>query len=188
MQNTPNRNYPYPDYADPANAPTQIQNFATAVDADHLANLDTPYTAAVDYPSCRVSRPIGTTSVPANTNTTLTFTVEDYDNDNMANLGVSNTNVIVNTPGVYLIGCSTNAQPTGVAGGAAALILMSSGGVVQNPIGTSRELHATLDTSLSGTTIHRVAVVPETLTIFARHNHGGAVLFGISQLSVTRIS
>ena len=46
MGNTPERNYPYPEYATANNAPAQIQSFATAVDTDILSFLQQPRQAA----------------------------------------------------------------------------------------------------------------------------------------------
>jgi len=188
MGNTPERNYPYPEYATANNAPAQIQSFATAVDTDILSFLQQPRQAANAYPSARVWRAVGNQAIANNTSVTLTYTAETFDNNSFFDIGVSTTNVVVNTAGVYLIGCSVTMQADGSATGAAALILMSSGALVQNPIGTSRDLHATRDTSLSGTTLHRVITTPETLTMFVRHNHGAGLNAAFAQMSVTRIA
>lgn len=185
MPNTPLRNYPYPDYTDTQNFPADLQALALAVDAD----VDTLYDeidAALDYPSVRVHRTIAQ-AVAQNVNVTMTYNVEVYDNDNMFNGGVSTTNIIVNTPGVYLIAGSANLAPSGAGGGAAALICMSSGALLTNPFGVSRALDNDKDTSLSYTTLHYVPTVPETLTQFIRHNHGAGLSSTFAQMSVTRI-
>ena len=62
MGNTPERNYPYPEYATANNAPAQIQSFATAVDTDILSFLQQPRQAANAYPSARVSSAVGTSA------------------------------------------------------------------------------------------------------------------------------
>lgn len=186
--NTPNRGYPYPQYGDVNNAPTQIQAFATAVDTDMFNNIRAPRLEAEGYSSCRVIRDVGTQAIANNTSVTLTYTVETYDNDGMANLGVNNTIVTITTPGVYLLGGSVNMQPDGSATGAAALIFASNGGVVQNPVGSSRDLHATRQTSISGTTLHQVLVGGEQISMFVRHNHGAGLNATLAQLSVTRIA
>lgn len=186
--NTPNRNYPYPQYGDLANFPAQQQAFATAVDTDINTNLEVPLTEALDEPSARASRPLGTQAVANATNVTLTYTVEDYDNDAIINLGGSTTNLVIQTPGVYLLTGSVNFTPDGAAGGAAALIIQSSAGTVPNPGGSSRNLDNDKDTSLTCTTLHNVPVAPETLTLFVRHNHGASLNVSIAQFTVTRIA
>ncbi|MEU7074746.1 hypothetical protein AB0B30_32435 [Streptomyces narbonensis] len=185
--NTP-RGYTYPEYTDPADFPAQIQDFATDVDLDITNNLETPITEALDAPSVRAFKAAGGQAVAVNTNVTITFTTETYDNDNMFNVGVSTTNVVVNTPGIYFLSGSVNLAPTGAAGGAAALILASTGGVVPNPVGVSHNLDNDKDTSLSCMTLHRVAVVPETITMFVRHNHANPLTAAAAQLTATRIS
>lgn len=188
MLTTANRGYSYPEYTDPADFPTQIQDLATDVDLDLRNNLDLPTVAAVDAPSARVFRDVGTQAVAANTNVTLSYgPLATYDNDGMYNSGVSTTNLVINTPGVYLMTGSVNISADGAAGGAATLILMSSGGVVTNPVGTSRNLDNNQPTSLSCTTLHQVLVAPETITMITRHNHGAALNASIAQLTVTRI-
>ncbi|MER5705980.1 hypothetical protein [Streptomyces sp. NPDC002122] len=188
MQTTPNRGYSFPEYTDPANFPTQIQDFATDVDTDLDTNLRDPALRALNAPSVRAFRGTGTQNIPAGANTTLQYDLlPTYDNDNMYDGTVSLTNITVQTAGVYLITGSVNLAQTGVAGGAAALIVMSSGGVVQNPVGDSRELDNDKPTSISCTTLHNVAVVPETITMFVRHNHANPLTASIAQISVTRI-
>jgi len=77
--NTPNRAYPYPDYSETADFPTQIQNFANAVDADVQA-LATAVSAALDRPGVRVSG-VPAQSVPTGGGgAAATFDTEDYDN------------------------------------------------------------------------------------------------------------
>lgn len=186
--NTPNRAYPYPEYVNPANFPAQDQTLATAIDTDLDTNLRDPIVQALDEPSARASRPAGTQAVANATNVTVSYTTENYDNNAIVNLGASATDFVIQTPGTYLLTGSVNVTPDGAAGGSAALIMQSSAGVVPNPVGTSRQLDNDKDTSLSCTTLHRVAVAPETITQFVRHNHGAALNISIAQLTVTRIS
>src|SRR5688500_20108510 len=90
MLTTANRGYSYPEYTDPADFPTQIQDLATDVDLDLRNNLDLPTVAAVDAPSARVFRDVGTQAVAANTNVTLSYgPLATYDNDGMYNSGRS---------------------------------------------------------------------------------------------------
>ena len=189
MQNTPNRGYAYPEYTDPRDFPTQDQLLAIQIDLDLRNNIDVPADEALDQPSVRAFRGTGTQAIPAGVNTTLAYDLlPTYDNDNMYDGAVSLTNIIVQTQGTYLLTGSVNLGATGVAGGAAALIMASTGGVTANPVGVSRNLDNDKPTSLSCTTLHRVALPPETLTMFVRHNHGGPLTASVAQFTVTRIS
>jgi len=186
--NTPNRGYPYPEYTDANNVPSQLQALATAVDNDLLNFLETPITERLDTPSVRVTRSVGTQAVAANVNVVMQYDpIETYDNDNMYNSGVSNTNIVVNTTGTYLLTGSVNLAPTGVAGGSVALIVMSSGATTPNPVGASRPLDNDKATSISVTTLHR-ANAAEILTLIVRHNHGGALTASGAQFAATRIA
>lgn len=184
---TPNRSYPYPLYGETQDFPTDMQALALAVDTDVANNLADPIALALDQPSVRVHRSISQ-AVVQNVNVTLTYNTEVYDNDNMANLGVSNTTVTVNTPGFYLVSGSVTIAPSGAAGGAVALVLVSSGGILTNPVGISRALDNDKDTALSYTTLHYVPTTPETLSQFARHNHGAGLTSTAAHFTVTRIT
>lgn len=98
--NTP-RGYTYPVYGDPANFPAQAQDFALDVDTD-VAALVARQTAALNRPSARVSA-TANQNIPANTNTFLTWAVEEYDNGAMANLGVNNDRLTFPETGIYLV-------------------------------------------------------------------------------------
>lgn len=186
---TPNRGYTYPEYTDANNFPAQDQLLATQIDTDLQNNLQVPITRALDAPSVRTFRGTGTQAVAAGVNVTLAYDLlPTYDNDNMYDGTVSLTNVIVQTVGTYLLTGSVNLASTGVAGGAAALVMASTGGIIPNPIGVSRNLDNDKTTSLSCTTLHRVPVVPETLTMFVRHNHANPLTASVAQFTVTRIS
>ena len=149
---TINRGYPYPEYSDPADFPAQSQALATAIDTDLFNNLETPVNEAFDEPSVRAFRGTGTQVIPTGANTTLAYDlVETYDNDNMYNGGVSLTNITVQTVGTYILSGSVNLAPDGSATGSAALIVTSTGPVL-NPVGVSRPLDDLRFTSLSCTT------------------------------------
>jgi hypothetical protein len=186
-QNTPNRGYTYPEYTDLADFPTQDQLLATQIDTDLFNNLQTPADEAVEEPSVRTFQS-GSQAVGSGVNVTLTYDlVETYDNDGMYTGGVSNTNIIVQTPGTYLVTGSVNISSVGASPGSCALIVMSTGPVT-NPVGVSRPLDNDKVTSLSCTTLHRVTTVPETLTLVARQNTGIGLTATIAQFTVTRIS
>lgn len=185
MPNTPNRGYPYSDYADPANFPADHAALALAVDSDMDALFDAA-TLAYDEPSARATR-MANQNIAANVNVTLTYTAEAYDNDNIFDLGVSTSNMRIQTPGVYLVSGSMTIGSDGAAGGAVALIAASTGALLANPFGVSRELDNDRETSLSYTTLHYVPTTPETLSQFVRHNHGAALNVTNAQFTVTRI-
>lgn len=186
--NTPNRNYPYPEYTDANNVPSQLQALATAVDNDLLNFLETPTNERLDTPSVRVTRSVGTQAVAANVNVIMQYDpIETYDNDGMYNSGVSNTNVVINTAGTYLLTGSVNLAPTGAAGGSVALIVMSTSGTTPNPVGVSRPIDNDKATSLSCTTLHR-ANAAEVLTLIVRHNHANPLTASGAQFAATRIA
>lgn len=187
MTSTTPRGYEYPEYADTQNFPTQMQALAEDVDNDVYNNLYLPITLAQDEPSVRVVQN-GAQVVAQNVNVTLTYDTEFYDNDSMANLGVNNTQVTVNTPGIYLISGAIRVSPSGSAGGAVALTLMSSGALIANPVGVSRALDNDKITAISYTTLHYVPTVPETFTQFARHNHSVGLSMTGAQMTFTRIA
>lgn len=99
-QNTP-RGYTYPLYGDAADFPAQIQDFAQDVDAD-VASLVTQTTAALNRPSARISETANQLLNP-NVDVFATFSVEEYDNAAMANLGVNNDRLTFTSTGIYLI-------------------------------------------------------------------------------------
>ncbi|MGW0034666.1 hypothetical protein ACWDXD_33235 [Streptomyces sp. NPDC003314] len=185
---TTSRGYSYPAYTDLTNFPAQIQDLALDIDADVTANLQSGAAAALNMPSCRVARTSGSQAIANNTNVTLTYTTETYDSGAFFNIGTSATNLVVQTPGVYLLAGSVNIAPDGSATGAAALIMASSAGLVPNPIGVSRNLDNDKHTSLACTTLHYVPVAGEILTMLVRHNHGASLNAEIAQFTVTRIA
>lgn len=182
MPNTPNRGYPYPDYTNVADFPAQYQAFITALDAD-LDVIRDAAEAALDEPSVRVAF-LGVTVVPQNVNTTVTYNLEEYDNDNMFNIGVSTSNVTINTTGIYLVSGSLTMASDGAAGGAVALIP----NVGVNPFGVSRALDNDKETSLSYTTLINATVVPQVVNQTVRHNHGAALNLTNAQFTLTRIA
>lgn len=95
------QNYPYPLYTDPADGAPQIQALAEAID-DSIVTAQTQLVAAAARKRCRVSG-FAAQAIPSGVQTTLTYTTEDTDTDNMVNLGVNNTIATVNTAGHYLV-------------------------------------------------------------------------------------
>lgn len=183
---TPNRSYPYPLYGEAQDFPTQMQSMALAIDSDVTNNLVLPTTNSLDEPSIRVHRTVVQAIAP-NVNVTLQYNTIVYQLDIGAPGGPSGQ-VTINQPGYYLVAGSVVLSPTGNAGGAAALVLTSSGGVLTNPVGVSRALDNDKDTAISYSTLHYVPTTPETLSQFVRHNHSVSINSGTSHMTVTRVS
>lgn len=186
MAQTPNRLYDYPAYADTQNFPAQIQALATDIDTDLDVNVSDPITLELNAPSAQVLQ-ASTQVVAPNVDTTLTYNTELVDNNGMVNLGVSNTQVIVQTPGIYLITGGVNVAFSGSSGGAFALLLKSTGAIL-DLVGESRALDADKPTSIGYVTLHYVPTVPETLTLVGRHNHPVNLTTSGAQMVVTRIA
>jgi hypothetical protein len=103
----------YPLYSDVVNAAAQIQNLAVDINAA-LGVVDASITAAQVKRGAFIRRTVNQL-IPNNAFTNLTFVTEVFDNDNMANLGVDNTALTVNTGGLYLL-VSRNNWPTNAVG------------------------------------------------------------------------
>ena len=95
------QNYPYPLYTEANDGPAQIQALATAIDGSIVTAQNT-IARARNRPTAHVTGNV-VQSIPNNVSTPMQFNVEDFDTDNMFNLGGSNTDAVVVTPGIYLI-------------------------------------------------------------------------------------
>jgi hypothetical protein len=91
----------YPLYTEAANVPTQMQNLATDINTG-LTTVNNLITLATQRRRA-VARRTASVSIPNNAFTTVTFTAESFDNDNMINLGTDATAITVNTSGLYLL-------------------------------------------------------------------------------------
>ncbi|MHA4774771.1 hypothetical protein L1085_009735 [Streptomyces sp. MSC1_001] len=177
--NTP-RGYTYPEYPDTQNFPAVMQDLAQDIDTDVQARYN-EIADSVEYPSVLIHKTVAQ-SIPSNTNTLLTFGTEVYDNDNMANLGVSNTQITIQTAGVYIVSGSVTLNGNGNATPAAAALIAGI------PVGVSHNLDNDKSTCLSFTTLHSVTAPPQAITLTVRHNSPAAVNAAVAQLSATRIS
>lgn len=82
-------------------------------------------------PSCNVHASVG--AAPANdTETTLTFDVEDHDTDNMHSTSVNTGRLTFNTPGVYVVTANLSWPTNGVGYRYAAIRLNGSVYVVED--------------------------------------------------------
>lgn len=99
---TPNRSYPYPDYAETANFPLQIQNFATAVDTDVQAQY-TAVAAAQNRIGVRCTGSAAQSIPTGGGGAAATYATEDYDNGNFFVIG-SPDRFTIPVTGLYLLG------------------------------------------------------------------------------------
>lgn len=181
--NTP-RGYTYPYYTDLANAPSQIQDLATDIDTDHTV-IATDILDAQHAPSVNLTKAV-IQSIAANTNVTVTWNTEVFDNNSMANLGVDNTRIQLQTPGYYLI--SGYVQMGVAASGAMSVTLTSSGGVSLNPVAMSRAFDNDKGTGMSWCVLHWAPVTPDNVTVVVRHNGPAAVDVQGASLSATKVA
>ncbi|GHJ46381.1 hypothetical protein Cs7R123_37230 [Catellatospora sp. TT07R-123] len=104
-ESTPLLGIRYPCGGDTIN-PAVFQTFAQDIEAA-LAAGDAAAAAAANRPSAYVRSQVPPNqSVVVNTATTMTYTEEVWDNDNMANLAVNNDRLTIRTGGLYLCGAS----------------------------------------------------------------------------------
>lgn len=179
------RGYTYPLYADAQNFPAQIQDLAQDIDADVQAVYN-QIQLSYEQPTAKIT---GTGQViPSNVSTTCTFSTEVYDNNGMVDLGVSNTRIQIQTPGVYMLTGFIRILGNGNATlSGAGLTLASSGGVVANPAVSSKRLAATPPTSIIANTLHITLAAGDNITMFVRHNNPAAVTLDNAHLSATRL-
>lgn len=94
-------NLRFPLYTDPDDAATNIKNLADDVNGA-LVGLQASLATAQVKLRAQIARTVSI-AVPNNAFTNMTFLTEQFDNDNMANLGVDNTALTINTAGFYFI-------------------------------------------------------------------------------------
>lgn len=187
-QNT-SRGYTYPLYTDPMDPAAQLQDLATDVDTD-MQNLINLIAAARDRPSVRITG--GATpdqSIAPNTDTLATFSSEQFDNDNMADLGTNNTRIQLHQSGIYLLTGRISFQGTGGTGAVASMRLNSTGGLIAVPGRISMVMDDTQQTQLTVEQLHRVgATVPDNITLTVRHTFTSNVLLAARSLTATKVS
>lgn len=182
--NTPNRAYTYPLYTDTQNFPAAIQDLAQDIDADVEA-VENQILLSYNQPSAHISA--AGQVIPSNVSTTCTFTSEDYDNDGMVNLGVNNTRITIQTPGIYVLNGFIRILGNGNATlSGAGLTLASSGGVIANPALSSKRLDNDKSTSICATTLHITLAAGDNITMFVRHNNPASVTLDVAELMATR--
>jgi hypothetical protein len=176
------QNFPYPLYTDPAGAgAAQIQAFAEAVD-DAIVAQQTAIANATDRKRASAS---GTAlqSIPNNTVTNATYTVEDFDNDNMVNLGVDNAAVTVVTAGFYLVQASVRFALNTVGSRQVAITIAGANQ------GTNRSATSIgISQAQVDTTMLVFATAGQILRISILQTSGGALNTDFRRLAATRLS
>lgn len=181
MPGTTPRGYPYPLYSEANNFPSQLQSLANAVDTDIQANLVTAVNNGLNQPSVACSSTVAQ-SVANNTDVTMTFNVEEYDNANWFNSGVSTTNFTAPATGFYMLSCSL-VYASNATGGRT--VIVKVGGVTQYAKtfpGNSIDITQIPTTNLLPLTAGNV------VTVAARQNSGVAINVTDKRISINRIS
>lgn len=182
--NTP-RGYTYPLYTDPADFPSDMQDFATDVDAD-VAALAVRQTAALNRASARVSASANQ-AIAANTDTFATFATEEYDNAAMANLGVNNDRLTFTEDGIYLVTAEVNFASNGnatVNGRSMKFV----GNLFGNLAHDSRRGAQSMDTEMTITALYRCVTVGDFIRVQVRQESGAALNISARSFSATKVA
>ena len=183
------RGYTYPLYTDAHNFPAQMQDLAQDIDADVQAQVNLQ-TDVLNQPSARVSSGV-VLAMPANTDVTLTWATEEYDNGGLFVIG-SPTIMTFSELGLYLITAyanfsgNTDSTTSGVQ-----LRINSSVGGNRAVHSVRRGVDITPDTIASNihvSTLHEITAVGETINIVGRHNLPVASQITTRSFTATKIS
>lgn len=101
---TPVWNLPYPCAGDNIDS-TVFCNFSNAVDTA-LSTVAANAAFVTNRPNLRIDRTANATTHPAGLPGNITFDTEVFDNDNLVDLSVDNTLVVIRTPGLYWVSLS----------------------------------------------------------------------------------
>jgi hypothetical protein len=182
--NTP-RGYTYPLYTDPADFPSQIQDFAQDVDTDVQA-LVNQTTGGLNRASARVSA-TANQSIPVGVATYVTWAVEEYDNAAMANLGVNNDRLTFTETGIYLVHAEVNFASNGNA-----TVNGRSGFLIPNLSPTqsfdTRRGAQSMDTEMSLTTLYQVVTVGDFMRFQVLQESGAALNISARSFSATKVA
>ena len=183
--NTP-RGYTYPLYTDPANFPAQVQDFATDVDADVQAIVNSANTALTAAPSVRISA-TANQAIAANTNVIVTWATEEYDNAAMGNLGVNNERITFTSTGYYIISAEVNFAPNGNAtvNGRSGLLLYT-GGAAGDAAYRVRGAQS-MDVEWGVTTLARVTSLPAFVQVQVRQESGASLNISARSFTATKV-
>lgn len=180
--NTP-RGYTYPLYTDPANFPSQIQDFAQDVDTDVQAQVGRIATAMA-APSARVIA-TANQAIASNTPTFATFATEEYDNAAMGNLGVNNDRLTFTSAGIYLVQGAVIFASNGNASVNGRQVALTIGGV--NRATESRAGSQTIATELTVSHLIQVSAA-QFVQMEVQHSSGAAVNITTRSLTATKVA
>lgn len=178
---TPTWNLRYPLYTEGTNAASQIQNLATDINTA-LGTVNGQVTAAQVKRGAFIRRATNQ-AIADNTSTNLTFATEQFDNDNMANLGADNTLLTVVTTGLYLLVARNNWAPN--ATGNRVLAFLLNGSIACAIRDEAAGGGATTNQSLSALLY---AGAGSTLRLQCRQNSGVSVNSSLSDFSALRMA
>jgi hypothetical protein len=181
----------YPLYSD-AISTTQAQFQDMATDMDTLVQqLEDRLTAASTRPTCKLSGIANQLVAPA-TNVTVVWAAEDFDNDNMANIGVNATRIQLIDQGIYLVGASIALSNTLGTYGVSATIVNSAG--VGGGVQTMRGVSGNLDTTPGQTYINPQSMVyadgitTVDVTVVVRQNSAAGINIQDRNFWATKVS
>lgn len=183
MPQDTSRGYTYPLYGDASSFPSQIQTLATDFDTD-IQSLITRVVSGNNQPACSVEGTVNQ-AIANNTDVTVTYATELYDNAAMVNLGVSTTTITFPESGIY-IACFRGSLASNANAGGRQVAFVTTG-----PLGTVARR------TIPGETGVAVAVAmtalfsvnaANTMTVVARQNSGASLNLVTRRLQVAKVS
>lgn len=175
-------NLRYPLYTESTDAATQIQNLANDINTA-LGTVTTSVNNAVSKKRAQITRTVNQ-SIPNAVFTNFTFVSEQFDNDNMANLGVDNAALTVVTAGLYWLGARSNWNPNTTGDRA---IRFTVNGLV--PVTQRDETNATgTETTNQSMSALIYCNVADVIRLQGFQSSGGALNNGLAELSAVRMT
>lgn len=185
--NTP-RGYTYPLYTDAIDFPAQMQDLATDVDTDMQALLNL-IAVAKNRPSARMTA-TANQAIVQNTDTTVTFATEAYDNFNMIDIPTNNTRIQLQQAGIYMLTGRVSFTAPMAAGAYVTMLRMNSdGGVIANPGIMSISGDDDRPTEMTIEQLHIVTTtIPDNITLTVRHSYTAPLNIAARSLCATKVS
>lgn len=185
--NTP-RGYSYPLYTDNMSGFTAaIQDLATDVDTD-MGALVTQINNARNRPSARITA-TANQSITQNTDTTVTFATEAYDNFSMVDLATDNTRIQLQQNGIYLLTARVQFPAASPAAFVTMLRMNSTGGLIGNPGFMSISGSTTRVTEMTLEQLHIVTTtIPDNITLTVRHSFTAALNISARSMTATKVA
>lgn len=181
----------YPLYTDLiANTQAYFQDMATDMDT-LVEQLDNRLTTAASRPGVRVVS-FTNQSIAANTPTTATYTGEDFDQGNMADIAVNNTRIQLIERGIYIVGASMLMAPAAGTWGVQAQLIGSAG--LGGGLVSMRGSSTTADTTTTPNYLNPVSlwfadgITTVNITCVITHNAGAAINLQDRALFAAKVS